>query len=563
MSVRGATAVLLAGLAGWVIPAAAQQAQAPRSAEPGQIERRIERPVGPVAPRPEVAPVAPGPQVRITAAPGTFVLSGVDIDGATVYSPDALAKLYEPLLARRISLAEIEGLLAAITRKYHADGYILSHAVAPPQKVELGILKIHVIEGYVARVVVPDASAERGALLRDYARPIVAQRPLTQAVLERQTLLMGDLPGVTVRPAIVPIDEAAGRYELRLAVTRKPVGGAVGFDNRGTDAVGPLESYALVQLNDLVGNDDATQFTFFTVPNQPRELLYGELRHDEPIGTDGARLALSVSRTWVDAGDDLRFFDLNSHALRVGAELRYPLIRRRKQSLYLTGQTYWSDSYEDVLGSKAFADRVRAIGAGARFNVADDWGGDSTVGAGLVAGLSVLGASRAGDMLLSRPRGTGHFLKATVDAARQQQIGGPWSAYFAATGQESNAILLSSEEFGLGGARFGRAYDPSEVTGSRGVAGSLELRYDDSVRAEGVAVGYQLYGFVDYGAVWNAPPAGGSDRDTLASTGFGVRLGWSGTLFGETELAFPLTRGVATNGGKDAPRIFFRLTGVF
>ena len=186
------------------------------------------------------------------------------------------------------------------------------------------------------------------------------------------------------------------------------------------------------------------------------------------------------------------------------------------------------------------------------------------VGTGLVAGLPVLDASRSGDKLLSRPRGTGKFLKATFDAARQQHIDGPWSAYLAANGQESSAVLLSSEEIGLGGARFGRAYDPSEVTGSRGVAGSLELRYDDTVRAEGEVVGYQLYGFMDYGAVWTNPPAGGSDRDTLASTGAGVRLGWRGQFFGETELAFPLTRGVATNGGrKDGPRVFFRLTAMF
>ena len=179
------------------------------------------------------------------------------------------------------------------------------------------------------------------------------------------------------------------------------------------------------------------------------------------------------------------------------------------------------------------------------------------VGTGLVAGLPVLDASRSGDKLLSRPRGTGKFLKATFDAARQQHIDGPWSAYLAANGQESSAVLLSSEEIGLGGARFGRAYDPSEVTGSRGVAGSLELRYDDTVRAEGEVVGYQLYGFVDYGRC--GPLRRPVERPRYAGIDRGRRrLGWRGQFFGETELAFPLTRGVATNGGrKDGPRMFF------
>ena len=562
----GRFAALAIGLSaiGVATAARAQQA-APRAAEPGRIERRIERPpAAPMAPRPEFAPVAPGPQLEITERPGTFVLSGVDIEGSTVYDGAELSKLYEPLLARRISLVEIERLLAAITRKYHADGYILSRAVAPPQKVSLGILKIRVIEGYVARVTfVGDAPGGQG-LLDAYGRAVVAQRPLTQSVLERETLLMGDLPGMTVRPALVPLDESKGEYELRVTLARDAIAGTAGFDNRGTDSVGPLEAYGIADFNSVFGRLESTRLTFFTIPNQPRELLYGELRHDEPVGTDGARLALSASRSWVDAGDDLRFSDVNSRSLRFSAEMTYPLLRTRTESLFLSGQTYWSDSFQDVQGGKAFADRVRAIGAGARYTLSDELGGNSVVGVGVVAGLPVLDASRKGDVLLSRPRGTGSFAKLTFNAARQQRIAGPWSAFVSAAGQTADTVLLSSEEFGVGGAQFGRAYDPSEITGSRGVAGAVELRYDDSIGGQGIAIGYQLYGFADYGAVWNDPATGGVDRDTLASVGLGVRTGWAGQLFGDAELAFPLTRGVATNGGTtDGPRIFFRLTATF
>jgi hemolysin activation/secretion protein len=565
---RTEAAALLATLVAVGCAATGHAQQAPsaatRAAEPGRIEQRIERLAVPTAPRPEIAPVAPAPQLQITGKPGTFVLSGVDIVGSTVYDAAELAKLYEPLLARRISLVEIEELLAAITRKYHADGYVLSRAVAPPQQVALGILKIQVIEGYVARVTFDGAKPGGQALLDAYARTIAAERPLTLAVLERETLLMGDLPGVTARPAILPLDESKGAYELRVSLAHDKIAGTAELDNRGTDSTGPLQSYGVADLNSVLGRLESTRLTFFTVPNQPREILYGELRHDEPVGTDGARLAFSVSRSWVDAGDDLRLLDENSRSLRVAAELRYPLVRRRKQSLYLMGQAYWSDNFEDVLGSKAFADRVRAVGASARLNVSDDFGGNSVVGAGLVAGLPVLDGSRRGDKLLSRPRGTGDFIKLTFDAARQQRIDGPWSAYVTAAGQTSGAVLLSSEEFGVGGARFGRGYDPSEITGSRGVAGAVELRFDDRIGTEGIVIGYQLYGFADYGAVWNDPPEGGTDRDTLASAGLGVRTSWRGQLFGEAELAFPLTRGVATNGGStDGPRVFFRLTATF
>ena len=130
--------------------------------------------------------------------------------------------------------------------------------------------------------------------------------------------------------------------------------------------------------------------------------------------------------------------------------------------------------------------------------------------------------------------------------------------------QKAGTTLLSGEEFSVGGARFGRGYDPAEISGSNGAAGSLELRYDGRISGLGPELTYQIYGFGDFGAVWTGDVDGGVQRDSLASAGMGVRFGLGGAYLAEIEAAKPLTRGVASEGNKnDMVRVFFRLNASF
>jgi hemolysin activation/secretion protein len=555
-----ALALLGVWAAGW--GAAAQDTL--RSAEPGLLEKRIENIPPPQRREAEVREAAPEAPAAVQEPSTGVVLTAVDIEGATVYSATELAPLYEAMLARRVGRAEIERLLDAITKKYRADGYSLVRAIAPPQRLDLGVLRVRVIEGYVDRVTLSGEEPASRERLEAFLRPVLDARPLRLETLERHTLLLGELPGFDVRAALRPIDEANGIYELRVDIQHKPVGGSVGLDNRGTQSVGTYQGFAAIDLNSVLGYLESTRLTVFAIPTQPHELVYGEVRHEVPIGSDGLRVAGSLSRSISNPGDDLRLQDVASRSLRGAVDGRYPVLRSRAETLYVTGQAYWSDAQQEVLGTQAFSDHIRAIGAGARYLLSDGWDGQNQFSANIVQGLPVLGASEAGDDLLSRPRGHGDFTKGLIDLSRQQLIDGPWSAMASLSAQKAGTTLLSGEEFSVGGARFGRGYDPAEISGSNGAAGALELRYDGRIAGLGPELTYQVYGFGDFGAVWGGDPDGGVQRDSLASAGMGVRFGFGGVYLAEFEAAKPLTRGVASEGNKnDMVRFFFRLNASF
>ena len=52
-----------------------------------------------------------------------------------------------------------------------------------------------------------------------------------------------------------------------------------------------------------------------------------------------------------------------------------------------------------------------------------------------------------------------------------------WDISLFVAGQHADGGLVSAEEFGAGGARYGRAYDYSEISGDDGAAAAIELRH--------------------------------------------------------------------------------------
>jgi len=108
----------------------------------GSIERTI--------PKVEAAPVQARTKVATPSVPseskaqfsGTFVLSAVNIEGASVFSSEQLARTFEPYLASQVGQAELDKIAANITQMYRRSGYLLSYAVVPEQSVSSGIVRI-------------------------------------------------------------------------------------------------------------------------------------------------------------------------------------------------------------------------------------------------------------------------------------------------------------------------------------------------------------------------------------------------------------------------------------
>ena len=536
---------------------AAQAQTVPGSAQPGLLQQQFEE----HNPVPNVggnAVISSEPvKAKHTGSQVHFVLHTLTLEGGTAYKADELKPLWADKLGQDITLDDLNDIAAQITNYYRNHGYILTRATVPPQRVEGGNVTIRIVEGYVSDVKIIDKTDKQDSLVRAYADKITAAKPLDAATLERYLLLMDDLPGVEARAVLVPSPDTQGATEVDVTITRKPVEFSASTDNRGTRYLGPVEAFATVGFNDLLGLDEQTQLRAANTIFKWNEMKYGELRHEEQLGDEGLKLIVAGSEIQTKPRYTLEPLDIDglSKALSVG--LSYPYIRSRQENLFLNTDVTLRDTNTDYLAGNLFEDRTRVWTAGAAFDMADSWQGVNRLQGSVSKGLPWdVGVDENSH---SRDTGTADFVKIDAKASRLQTISGPWSAQVSGSGQLSNKPLYAAEEFAIGGGEFGSAYDPAEITGDSGIVGRFELQYNQAPQLQFLQQ-YQLYGFYEGGAIWNrdATPGLEDKYDSLTDLGVGARFNISQSVSGSLEGALPLTHSVETYSGYPA-RVFFGL----
>ena len=184
--------------------------------------------VGPGRDRPALsAPTQPDFDFRIEAPNRSSVPRAVDelrfhledirIQGAATLDPANFRPLYQQLLGKEVSLADILDVASAIEAEYRRNGYILVRAFVPPQRVTDGIFTINVVEGFIANVAVEGGSDATRERIRTYAQPSLDAKPLRILTIEEALLLANDLPGVSASGLLRPSLDAPGASDLTVS----------------------------------------------------------------------------------------------------------------------------------------------------------------------------------------------------------------------------------------------------------------------------------------------------------------------------------------------------------
>ncbi len=294
------------------MPALAQNANQP-GYDPRQIEKRFEDQQS--SQGANGRPRLPSPQFAGAEGQGDskplFVLRRVAIDGAAAIPQERLVTAYQPYIGKQVSQADLAAIASAVSDAYRAAGFHLSRAVVPPQDIQGGALRIQVIEGSITDVTLKGDGAEQFGV-RAMLAAVLAEQPSRLATLERQLLLINGRPGVRIEDtALEEIGTASGQFRLILSVKTWHVFTSFGIDNLGSSSVGPWQSYGTAAFNSYLAPGDSLVLNLSTTPGDPRQLRFGRLSYDVPVGTDGARIGASGYYSEVWPGDFRRLFSDN------------------------------------------------------------------------------------------------------------------------------------------------------------------------------------------------------------------------------------------------------------
>ncbi len=506
----------------------------PRGVEAGNIEKQLQIPPQPQPsdlPSRRYSPIA----VPEGATTIRFTLRDLQIDGVTVYQPDVFLSLYQEMVGKEITLAEIYTLADKIRRRYHEDGYILTQVFLPPQEIKGGTVRIRVTEGFISRLrwigdkLTSDLPAEM-------LEQLTTSSPFDSNVLEDVMLRLNEVPGISATASLEPLPETEateGAVGLVIDVARSRYSGNISIDSQASRYLGVWQSNVRAEAYGLFHQTDRISFTGASAYD-PGRMRYGAVQYSIPVHRSGTTASISFNDSYTHPGYLLKDLDVFSLAKGIAFSISQPILRSRQQSLTINGQFNMRSQSTDLLGGNFTEDKLRTASIGLNYNRSDGWDGINLLDIQLTRGLNIFNASEEGDALLSRVNGHGDFTKLTLNISRLQTLDYGFSALAAMTAQKSSAELLSSEQFGFGGIAFGRAYNSSEISGDDGIAGSVELRYASTVGSWVL----QPYTFYDIGKSWQNQFNG--EIVSAASAGLGTRI-QQGDLRFDASIAWPLT----------------------
>jgi len=530
----------------------------PAQAEADRIDSRIEEKFSPRSQKQPMQILEASTPETAEAPAGAedirFTLNAVHVEGSSAFTKGAIEGTYAQYIGQEVSLAVAWQIAADITRLYRDSQFFLSRAYVPAQEIEDGSITIRVIEGYVGHVNIPDQQLANLSIVRKLTEELIATKPIRASEIESFILRVNDLPGASFRAILTLYEEGE---EDQVAVQLVPFldtsQGLISFDNYGSRYLGPYQ---------LTGTYSTTfhplhQTVFSASTTGDRELGYGAIAHRVAL-TPSTDLQLSGSYVTAEPGYTLESSDVESESVEMALAFNWRPIRQWRRNLAFSLQLDGKNTSGDILSSPLTRDRIRTLRGSVTFDSLDNWNGSNYANLTVSQGLSALGASDAGDPNLSRAEAEPDFTKVETNLLRQQAIGTDYVLVGGITGQYASKPLFSSEEFGYGGQRFGRAYDPSEITGDHGVAASAELRYQSLPTWENVT--FVPYIFYDIGKVWNIDA--GMGNASGSSAGLGLRIYAPNDITATLSLAKPLTREQEAPhyGAGTDPRLLFELT---
>jgi len=540
--------------------ALAQEAFAQQPPTAGSQLQQIQPPPVP----PSVAPTIRIEQRTATGVAGAdqtrILVDTLRITGASVFTETELLALTGFVPGNELTLYDLQQMAARITERYRSNGNFVAQAVVPAQDIRDNVVTIAVSEGRYGEVVLHNEAGLPDRVARGSLGDLNSGDVITLDPLESRLLRLSDLPGVIVSSTLVP-GTAAGTSDLIVDILPgKAITGSVDADNAGNRYTGEYRVGATLNVNDPLGIGDLASLRALTSGSG---LKYARAAYEVPV----AGAEVGVAYDWLDYSLGKEFRSLRAHGTAEVASVfgRYAVIRSRDNNLYV----------QAAYDAKTFSDKVDALDSvtdkrsdvvivGLYGDARDRLGGGglNTYGLTLASGWLDIRTPAAKAIDAQDLHTDGRFSKLSFNASRLQNLGGPFSAYGAISGQVASKNLDVSEKIELGGINAVRAYPEGEGYADQGVIVTLEGRME-LPRFDPLPGQLQAVVFVDAGSVSLDKHHEQSTRRNVSGAGVGINWAPPGNFAVRSYYAHKLGNERATSAPDRSGRFWLEVVKFF
>ena len=410
-------------------------------------------------------------------------IKSVQTRGVSLLPEADVRQALSPFEEQCLGLADLNGVLQAVTTLYVDAGYVAARAYLPEQDLSDGQLEIAVVEGELSQITF------NGRRDRRWERHVftgLVGKPVHLREVEQGLDLIRAMPGYQARMELAA-GETAGQSVLEVAAqTAKPWQVRLATNNHGLDNDDPGQSASTGQYIDTLDmsythalgrNETWTLSLSKSVPDHPFNLGYSgpgsrslEAGVSMPFGRTvvGASFGYSDYDTVIPGAVSL--IDLEGRTRTATVTVDHLLHRDRDSKTLLKARLQRKDSETQIAGVRIGASS--RVLTGLRLGLSHEralWGGQAVFDLGFEQGLEWFGAEDAGAQPEGQPNA--QFLKweASASYARGFRIGTESFAYrgqFLA--QYSDDLLYGGQQVNLGGQSSVRGVKAAVISGSSG-----------------------------------------------------------------------------------------------
>lgn len=461
-------ALLLPILAGAQVPTPAPllNEQLPGQASPERSQLEAEDPIK-AGPAPEVSKPLSDVQIDVSA----YQLDGLDNE-----STKALTPLLAPFTGPARSFEDLSNAAQTVTAFVQRElGYYLAYAYLPAQEVKDGVVRIHVLPGILEAVEVnwsDDLRVKRSVIENHLAR-LKPGTVIKVSDVERVVFLLNDLRGLKMTFAIKPGTQPGQAILVANPSSDKALSGQVALDNHGSRFAGEYRATASLSWDSPLGLGDGLSLSHLR--STTGGLDFTLLGYTLPLGSDGLKAGVNVSRVNYKLDDNLFPLGLSGQADAVGVFALYPLKRSRNFNLFALAaydQKQFTDK-QSLAGLTTVKD-IDAVRLGLSGDTRDRF---------FSGGLNVFSLNMEQSEVsyqVIRPFGLDDAEKSrriNYSLGRlQSAIPGRLILWGSLRGQVAQDNLDSSDQCSLGGANSVRAFAQGEGSGDSCMLMTLEAR---------------------------------------------------------------------------------------
>jgi hemolysin activation/secretion protein len=486
----------------------------------------------------------------------TVAVSAFRFTGNTVYTGEELGALLQSAKTNGQTLPQLRELAGTVEAHYRNHGYTNVRVVVPEQEIAGGVVTFQVVEPKVGTVSVNGNRKYSEAFLRKQLRGVESGAVLRSADLERSLLLLNENPGLKAK-ASLQAGPTPGTTDVVVSVEEEArfVTGSTELNTFGSRYASRERIAQSVSFGNVSGRGDSLSLGVVTAPS-PSDLLFGQLRYDVPLGSNGTRLNLYGLAGDYEVGQEFAVLGMQGNGRSFGVSVVQPRIKTRNRSLLWELGIDLKNSELELLGQRSSYDKIRS----ARLGFALDELGPGSNARNMASvyvhqGLGeTLGGMADSDPFTSRLGADNSFTKVAVDLARVQQL--DQRSYLIARlgAQLTDSPLVAGEQFDVGGADSVRGYPQSELLGDNGLRASLEWRYTPKLGSRpGWLEDFQTALFLDHGRIANKNPIPGQPKaESVTGVGIGFRADLADGFFLRADLGYALSE-EPSRGGKLQP----------